>query len=78
MSQRICFSAANRIASTFINARIMREAAGEFLARLRFEFPVDALVGRLSRAERQMVEIAKALMDPKARILPSLTNRLPR
>ena len=54
--------------AAFINARIMREAAGEFLARLRFEIRVDALVGSLSRAERQMVEIAKALMDPKARI----------
>jgi ribose transport system ATP-binding protein len=54
--------------AAFVNARIMRRTAAEFLARLRFEVPVDALVGRLSRAERQMVEIAKALMDPKARI----------
>jgi ribose transport system ATP-binding protein len=57
----------NRV--TFLNARAMRKAAGEFLARLRFNVPPEALVSRLSRAERQMVEIAKALMDPHARIL---------
>ena len=54
---------------TFLNARAMRRAASEFLARLRFDVPAEALVARLSRAERQMVEIAKALMDPKARIV---------
>src|ERR1700722_7925546 len=54
---------------TFLNARAMRRVAGEFLASLRFNVPAEALVARLSRAERQMVEIAKALMDPKARIM---------
>jgi ribose transport system ATP-binding protein len=54
---------------TILNARAMRTAAAAFMTRLGFGIPVDANVGRLSRAERQMVEIAKALMRENARIL---------
>ncbi len=52
-----------------MNAAAMRRVAAEFLAELGFGVPATALLGRLSRAERQMVEIAKALMDREARIL---------
>ncbi|MCO5065715.1 MAG: sugar ABC transporter ATP-binding protein [Rhizobiaceae bacterium] len=46
----------------------MRAEAAAFMARLGFDIPVRANVGALSRAERQMVEIAKALFG-EARIL---------
>jgi len=54
---------------TLMKRRAMREAAAAFMTRLGFGIPVGAIVGRLSRAERQMVEIAKALMNADARIL---------
>ncbi len=54
--------------ATFVNSRRMRDAAAQFMTQLRFDVAVDAIVNRLSRAERQMVEIAKALMDATARI----------
>jgi ribose transport system ATP-binding protein len=55
--------------ATFLNARALRRTAVEFLTKLRFDVPAEALVRRLSRAERQMVEIAKALMSSNARIV---------
>ncbi len=46
----------------FLDKAAMRRRAAELLADLRFDIPVTALVDTLSRPERQMVEIAKALL----------------
>lgn len=46
----------------------MRKEALAFIAKLGFDVPVDARVEDLSRAQRQMVEIAKALFG-EARVL---------
>lgn len=45
----------------FVNRRAMRRAAQDLLARLGVGFGPDTLVGSLSIAEQQMVEIARAL-----------------
>ena len=48
--------------------RLMREAARAALARLDTELPLDAIVGRLSIAQRQIVAICRGLAS-NARIL---------
>lgn len=45
----------------FLRKTRMREAARSLMADLGFAVPLDAKVGTLSRAQKQMVEIAKAL-----------------
>ena len=64
----------------FTDHRAMRHAAQALLDSLGFDVPVDAVVAHLSRAQQQMVEIAKAFHgDPKVLILDeptaSLTDR---
>lgn len=64
----------------FTDHRAMRRAAQELLDSLGFDVPVNAVVAHLSRAQQQMVEIAKAFHgDPKVLILDeptaSLTDR---
>lgn len=44
-----------------INWKAMRKKAKALIAELGFSFDVDKIVGRLSTAEKQLVEIAKAL-----------------
>ena len=62
------FLGAEVSARGLLRKRAMREAARETLAELGFAIDGRALVGSLSRAERQMVEIAKA-MRTKPRVL---------
>ncbi len=64
----------------FTDHRAMRRGAQELLDRLGFDVPVTEVVAHLSRAQQQMVEIAKAFHgDPKVLILDeptaSLTDR---
>lgn len=64
----------------FVNRSAMRRQAGEMLARLGFAIDPGAVVARLSRAQQQMVEIAKAMLgDLSVLILDeptaSLTDR---
>lgn len=55
----------------------MARQARSLLGRLGFAISVDALVGSLSRARQQMVEIAKALLsDPRVLILDEPTASL--
>ena len=44
-----------------IQWKALKEKARELLASLGFDFDVDKIVGKLSTAEKQLVEIAKAL-----------------
>ncbi len=64
----------------FTNHRAMRRGAQSLLDSLGFDVPVGETVAQLSRAQQQMVEIAKAFHgDPKVLILDeptaSLTDR---
>lgn len=64
----------------FTNHTVMRRKAQALLDRLGFDVPVNETVSQLSRAQQQMVEIAKAFHgDPKVLILDeptaSLTDR---
>ncbi|MFX0542676.1 sugar ABC transporter ATP-binding protein [Roseovarius sp. S4756] len=64
----------------FTDHRAMRRGAQELLDRLGFDVPVGETVAHLSRAQQQMVEIAKAFHgQPKCLILDeptaSLTDR---
>lgn len=52
----------------FLQSRAMREQASALLERFGFQVPLDAPVADLSRAQRQMVEIAKALRG-KSRVV---------
>ncbi len=45
----------------FLQQRRMREAARQLMEELGFAVPLDAKIASLSRAQKQMVEIAKAL-----------------
>ena len=61
----------------FLAKKSMRRRARELLDRLGFNLASDARVDSLSRAERQMVEIAKAFrMDPSVLILDEPTASL--
>ena len=52
----------------FLNDEAMREKARQTMTDLNLDLDVDTIVGRLSIAQQQMVEIAKALMQD-ARVL---------
>lgn len=55
----------------------MRKRACRLVEELRFDLDLDRLVGALSRAHQQMVEIAKALLsDPRILILDEPTASL--
>ncbi|MEO4042200.1 sugar ABC transporter ATP-binding protein [Hoeflea sp. CAU 1731] len=54
--------------SGFLNKAVMHREAQDFVKKLGFEIPLEHQVSDLPRAQRQMVEIAKALFG-KARIL---------
>lgn len=61
----------------FLDLKGMRAEATALLADLSFDVPLDAAVATLSRAQKQMVEIAKALrMAPKVLILDEPTASL--
>lgn len=60
-----------------LNKKQMRAAASNVLSDLGFDLDPDSRIGSLSRAEKQMVEIAKALQgDPKVLILDEPTASL--
>lgn len=52
----------------FLQSRAMREEAQALMDRFGFRVPLDAQVAGLSRAQRQMIEIAKALRG-KSRVV---------
>ncbi|MFI6323604.1 sugar ABC transporter ATP-binding protein [Nonomuraea sp. NPDC050556] len=61
----------------YVDRRALARRAGPVLASLEFGRPVDTLVGSLSLAERQLVEIARALLtDPSVLILDEPTSAL--
>lgn len=60
-----------------LNKKQMRSAASDVLRELGFGLDPDSKIERLSRAEKQMVEIAKAVQgDPKVLILDEPTASL--
>ncbi|WP_138470627.1 sugar ABC transporter ATP-binding protein [Poseidonocella sp. HB161398] len=61
----------------FLQKRAMRREAEELLAEIGFALPLDRLVSELSRAQKQMTEIAKALrLRPRILILDEPTASL--
>ncbi|MBY6005298.1 sugar ABC transporter ATP-binding protein [Salipiger bermudensis] len=61
----------------FLRRGEMRREAEALLSRIGFSLPLDEKVSRLSRAQKQMVEIAKALrLSPKILILDEPTASL--
>ena len=61
----------------YLDQRAMRAGAIAMLDDLKFAISPDVLVGQLSRAQQQMVEIAKALLlNPKVLILDEPTASL--
>ena len=66
--------AANR---KFVNWKRMRQIAEDAVAKIGFQVDLDALVGSLSVAEKQMVAISRALMsDAKLIIMDEPTTAL--
>lgn len=61
----------------FVDAKALRSRAERALSMLGVDIPLFSEVGKLSLAEQQMVEIAKALVDePKVLILDEPTSAL--
>jgi ribose transport system ATP-binding protein len=61
----------------FANRRAMRSKAEHVLSQLDFQLDLNRVVGRLSRAEKQMTEIAKAvILNSKILILDEPTASL--
>ena len=61
----------------FLRRRAMRAAAKQLFADLGFQVPLDEKVALLSRAQKQMVEIAKALRtNPEVLILDEPSEHL--
>lgn len=61
----------------FVNWRRVRRTAGEAIARLRVDIPLDALVETLPVARKQLVAIARALMsDARLLIMDEPTTAL--
>ncbi len=64
------FLARETTGSFFLKKSTMRQQAQKLLEDLEFPVPLDIPVGHLSRAQKQMVEIAKALrLEPRILIL---------
>ena len=62
----------------FVDERLLHERSDLLLSRIGANFSSAALVGELSLAQRQMVEIAKALsLDARVLILDEPTSSLP-
>jgi len=71
------FLGRERSGGLFLKRREMRQSAIELLDDLGFQVPLDEKVAFLSRAQKQMVEIAKALRTkPKVLILDEPTASL--
>ncbi len=71
------FLAREKRGRLFLKKAAMRAEAQRLLDELEFNVPLDAMVGHLSRAQRQMIEIAKALrLEPKILILDEPTASL--
>lgn len=71
------FLAREKSGRLFLKKAAMRAEAQQLLEELEFHVPLDAMVGHLSRAQRQMIEIAKALrLAPKILILDEPTASL--
>lgn len=71
------FLAREKRGRLFLKKSAMRAEAQQLLDGLEFHVPLDAMVGDLSRAQRQMVEIAKALrLEPRMLILDEPTASL--
>jgi len=63
--------------SGLINWKLIRKKAADLLASLGFSFDVNRIVGKLSTAEKQLVEIAKALsFNAKILIMDEPTSSL--
>lgn len=61
----------------YVDRRGLARRAAPVLASLEFDRPVDTLVGSLTLAERQLVEIARALLtEPSVLILDEPTSAL--
>ncbi len=71
------FLAREQTSGLFLRRREMRKAAQDIFAELGFHVPLDEKVAFLSRAQKQMVEIAKALRTtPDVLILDEPTASL--
>lgn len=71
------FLARETTGTLFLKKTAMRHQAQQLLEMLEFSVHLDARVGDLSRAQKQMVEIAKALrLEPKILILDEPTASL--
>src|SRR5690606_8373373 len=71
------FLAREKSGRIFLKKALMRAEAQRLLDELEFHVSLDAMVGQLSRAQKQMIEIAKALrLEPKILILDEPTASL--
>jgi len=77
--QNICLGREKRTRLGMLDCRAMEREAGEILRRLDERIDVRSLVDRLSPAQRQMVETAKALSrDPDILIMDEPSSSLDR
>ncbi|MEX2272423.1 MAG: sugar ABC transporter ATP-binding protein [Vicinamibacterales bacterium] len=66
VAENVYLGVAPRSFFGIVDQRRLRRETGQLLAALGMDLPPDAVVGSLSLAERQLVEIAKALAAPSA------------
>ena len=71
------FTKRERLRGPLFNRRVMSDEARPVLAELGLSVPLRALVGSLTLAQRQLVEVAKALLTrPRVLILDEPTSAL--
>lgn len=77
VAENIAINAMLHEGSHYVNRRQMREIAEKQLERVRVDLPLDARVGSLSVANKQIVAIARALsMDAKLLFMDEPTTAL--
>jgi len=77
VAENIAINAMLHEGSNYVNRRQMEEIATKQLERIRVELPLDARVGSLSVANKQIVAIARALsMDAKLLFMDEPTTAL--